>query len=245
MHTGPGRQRGQISGSLQGGGTGYLGCHKDGGLQVTAGWRSPDRGRMEVSMSPQDGGLQVAAGWRSPGRRWMEVSRSPQDGALQVAAKWRFPGIRRMEVSRSPQVCRSLWEGGGFCSRKVTVVKSMLGRGFPRVDIFRLPRCEGLMSPKGGDLQVVKRWRSSDRNMVEVSRTQQDEGLEVATKRGAQVAIGRRHSSHQRMDIFKSPQDGDRRYLSSNPKPRQGTRCSAYAPSLGFRVGRRMSGIET
>ena len=43
--------------------------------------------------------------------------------------------------------------------------------------------------------------------MVEVSRTQQDEGLEVATKRGAQVAIWRRHSSHQRMEIFKSPQD--------------------------------------
>ena len=81
--------------------------------------------------------------------------------------------------------------------------------------------------------------------MVEVSRTQQDEGLEVATKRGAQVAIGRRHSSHQRMEIFKSPQDGDRRYLSSNPKSRRGTRCSANTPSLGFRVGRRMSGIKT
>ena len=82
----PGRQRGQISGSLQGGGRGYPGCRKDGGLQVTAEWRSPDRGRMEVSRSPQDGGLQVAAGWRSPGRGQIEVARSPQNGGLYVTA---------------------------------------------------------------------------------------------------------------------------------------------------------------
>ena len=199
---------------------------------------------MEVSGSRPNGGLQVAAGWRSPGRRRMEVSRSPQDGGLQVAAKWRFPGRRRMEVSRSPQVCRSLWEGGGFCSHKVTVFKSMLGRGFPRVDIFRLPRCEGLMSPKGGDLQVVTRWRSSDRNMVEVSRTQQDEGLEVATKR--------RCPGRHREETFKSPKDGNLQVATRwrspvsfiQPETQARTRCSAYAPSLGFRVGRRMSGIE-
>ena len=90
----PGRQRGQITGSLQRGGMGYPGCRKDGGLQVTAEWRSPDRGRMEVSRSPQNGGLRIAAEWRSPGHRRMEVSRSPQDGGLQVAAKWRSSGRR-------------------------------------------------------------------------------------------------------------------------------------------------------
>ena len=115
---------------------------------------------MEVSRSPQDEGLQVAAEWRSPGRRRMEVSRSPQDGGLQVAAKLRSPGRRRIEVSRSSQVCRSLWEGGGFCSHRVTVFKSPLGRGLHRVEIFRLPRCEGLMSPVGGDFQFIIRWRS-------------------------------------------------------------------------------------
>ena len=87
---------------------------------------------MEVSRSPQDGGLQVAAGWRSPDR-----------------GQWRSPGRRRMEVSRLPQVCRSLWEGGGFCSHMVTVLKSPMERGLHRVEIFRLPRCEGLMSPMG------------------------------------------------------------------------------------------------
>ena len=120
---------------------------QNGGLRIAAEWRSPGRRRMEVSRSPQDGGLQVAAGWRSPGRRMMEVSRSTQNGVLQVAAKWRSPGRRRMEVFRSPHVCRSLWEGGGFWSHRVVVFKSPLGRGLHRV-IFRLPRCEGLMSPK-------------------------------------------------------------------------------------------------
>ena len=115
---------------------------------------------MEVSGSRPNGGLQVAAGWRSPGRRTMEVSRSPHDGGLQVAAKWRSPGRRRIEVSRSPQVCRSLWEGGGFCSHRVAVFKSPLGRGLHRVEIFRLPRCEGLMSPLGGDFQFIIKWRS-------------------------------------------------------------------------------------
>ena len=82
----PCRQRGQISGSLQGGGRWYLGCHKDGGLQVIAEsmspdrveWRSPGHRRMEVPKSPQDGGLQVAA-----------------SGGLQVAAEWRSLGRRR------------------------------------------------------------------------------------------------------------------------------------------------------
>ena len=69
------------------------------------------------------------------------------------------------------------------------------------MEIFRLPRCEGLISPKGGDLQAVTRWRSSDRHMVEVSRTQQDEGLEVATKR--------RFPGRHREEIFMSPKDGN------------------------------------
>ena len=54
-------------------------------IEVAAGWRSPDRGRMEVSRSPQNGGLQVAAEWRSPGRSRIEVSRSRLNGDLQVA----------------------------------------------------------------------------------------------------------------------------------------------------------------
>ena len=136
----PCRQRGQISGSLQGGGRGYPGCRKDGGLQVTAEWRSPDRGRMEVSRLPQNGGLRIAAEWRSPGHRRMEVSRSPQDGGLQVAAKWRSSGRRR-----SADHCGKV----EVFVAKLAAFKSPLCRGLHRVEIFRLPRCEGLMSPMG------------------------------------------------------------------------------------------------
>ena len=120
----------------------------------------------------------------------------------------------------------------------------LLGRGLHMVEIFRIPRCEGLMSPNGGDLQVVTRWRSSDRHRVEVSRTQQDEGLEVATKR--------RCPGGHREETFKSPKDGNLQVATRwrspvsfiQPETQARTRCSAYTPSLGFRVGRRMSGIE-
>ena len=47
------------------------------------------------------------------------------------------------------------------------------------------------------------------------------------------------------MRAYMSPHDGTLRYLSSNPKPRLGTQCSAHIPSLGSRVGSKMSGIET
>ena len=170
-----------ISGSLQGGERGYPGCRKDGGLQVTAEWMSPDRGRMEVSRSPQNGVLQVAAEWRSPGRRRMEVSRSRPNGCFQVAAEWRSLGRRR---------------SADHCG-KVEVFVAIGWRYSNRcwVEVFLGSRSSGYRGVK-----VVTRWRSSDRHMVEVSRTQQDEGLEVAPKR---MCPGRHME-----ETFKPPKDG-------------------------------------
>ena len=78
-------------------------------------------------------------------------------------------------------------------------------------------------------------------------------GLQVAAERmysghrtiGLQVTTGWRFPGGHRMRAYMSPHGGDLRYLSSNPKPRLGTRCSALTPSLGSRVGSKMSGIET
>ena len=89
--------------------------------------------------------------------------------------------------------------------------------------------------------------------MVVVFRSPWRSGLQVAAERmysghrtiGLQVTTGWRFPGGHRMRAYMSPHGGDLRYLSSNPKPRLGTRCSALIPSLGSRVGSKMSGIET
>ena len=88
---------------------------------------------------------------------------------------------------------------------------------------------------------------------MEVSRSPQRNALQVAAERmysghrtiGLQVTTGWRFPGGHRMRAYMSPQGGDLRYLSSNPKPRLGTQCSAHRSSLGSWVGSKMSGIET
>ena len=106
---------------------------------------------------------------------------------------------------------------------------------------------EVLRSPKAVGLQVAEGCRSPGRRRLSVSRSPRRIGLQVAAERmysdhriiGLQVTTG-----GHRMRAYMSPQ-GDLRYVSSNPKPRLGTRCSAHTPSLGLQAGRRKSGIET
>ena len=94
---------------------------------------------------------------------------------------------------------------------------------------------EVLRSPKAVGLQVAEGWRSPGR------RERMYSGHRTI---GLQVTTAWRSPGGHRMRAYMSPQ-GDLRYVSSNPKPRLGTRCSAHTPSLGLQAGRRKSGIET
>ena len=100
-------------------------------------------------------------------------------------------------------------------------------------DSFHISRriVEVLMSPQGGGLQVASGWNSSGRLRVVVSRSPWRSGLHVAAERmysghctiGLQVTTAWRFPSGHRMRAYICW------YLSSNPKPRLGTRCSAHS----------------